>query len=221
MKSGDLDTCLGSPINEHHRSSVVRHGFAVASVARLLARGCPAAVTWLVAAIIVWVAVDGEVLPGCQSHVVKERLEIAAPSLADGYAPPAVSWVRRVTLVGASPDHGTPDVVFSGRLANPGVAVLDTVHCGGFTNPLTLKASATLGSQTSMAVPKAFGGHGTVDAAVANTTPVLIPRRDSSWSHTFRNHLESSATCPGEVDSACCFHVSIIPTSVLDIKKET
>lgn len=83
----------------------------VALVVALLKRRGPAAVGWLVVAVVL-AALDGVLGRRARPHVRQERREAVPPSLAHVNATPSISTIEAITWISAAHLHGNPDQVF-------------------------------------------------------------------------------------------------------------
>jgi hypothetical protein len=208
MQSPNTNTKALGPINQRHGLAVVRQGFAVASVSRLLGLGCPAAVARIVVAVIVD-AVYRVVRRWPCPHVLKECRETASPLLAHLYTSASVAVVCVILLVLASGNYRVPDGVLGRFAQSVSSAMLGRPH----TNNFSLQASAT----TNGAVYKRSGRGNPPSSALAHTFPVCVTPFDAIGLLGLANDSQPTKGLASMIYSS--LHAQSIRTMFVEIKE--
>ena len=129
-ESANRNTCLDRPICQAQRFSVVCKQVSATGISHLLSLCCPAAIAWLVVAVIVN-PVNRVGLTWLSSHVIQEVLKRLTPSATDRNASPSVSVIPWRVRVGASLNHPMPSRILSGirfsAIATSTLAVFDSL----------------------------------------------------------------------------------------------
>lgn len=178
------------PLDEGERLSPERQPHIVASIAMLLDRGRPAAVSRLVIAVIVN-PVNRVLGRRARPHIREEVLE-GSPAIAHGDTSPAVVPVSGDVGIRASRPHAGPDSIHFGRLAANAMTV--------FRSLLPDLISGALGApaRDAPSVAKVIDCSESFGAAIALTAPDDLAA--ATLGGRF-NGNEPAESLPGKVNS--------------------
>ncbi len=123
MERARLDVELSRPIGDGLCDTIQREQMTASAIVRLFGARGPAAVVWLVMAIVI-IALNGVLSARDRSHVLKERFKTLTPSVAHANTAPTVTFKSAIGGLIASLTDANPDIPFwRSRQSVRGIAV--------------------------------------------------------------------------------------------------